>query len=660
MCAHASSAHDALALLDESPFAAGFVAITGSFDLYPLVEQIKDKERLAPLPLVLVSAAAPTAEDIQRAFACGMLDVVEGAAESPLAWARLQALLERAAERRGLARREGERLVEQGLREAQLRERNHLLSLFADVGVALGTETSLAAALRGVAEATTTRHLDAAFARIWTVTADGTTLELRASAGLYTHLDGGHARVPVGQFKIGLIASERKPHLTNSVLGDARVGDQVWARENGMVAFAGYPMMLGDRLVGVIAAFSRHALSPAALFALESIAGSVAQGIERAESEERIRASEARLSATTELLLAQTASLEVSKEAAEAANRTKSMFLANMSHELRTPLNAVLGYSEMLQEEAAERGLDGFIPDLKSIHAAGKHLLGLINDILDLSKIEAGKMEIFLEDFAVEEMMSEVEKTVKPLMEQSGNQLRMEGEGPIRMRADVTKVRQTFLNLLSNAAKFTARGEILVSWKTCRTGAVDTLVARVSDTGIGMSPAQCARLFEPFVQADASTTRKFGGTGLGLAISRRFCQMLGGDIDVESEEGKGSSFTVRLPLHARGSHAPPPAESASALSAPELPVSPRDERAMILVIDDDRNARDILKRHLSKDGFRVVTAADGREGLRLARELRPLAITLDVLMPSTDGWSVLVEARVTRCCDRSPSSCSRS
>ncbi len=510
------------------------------------------------------------------------------------------------------------------------------------------------AALRGVAEATT-RHLDAAFARIWTVTADGTTLELRASAGLYTHLDGGHARVPVGQFKIGLIASERKPHLTNSVLGDARVGDQVWARENGMVAFAGYPMMLGDRLVGVIAAFSRHALSPAALFALESIAGSVAQGIERAESEERIRASEARLSATTELLLAQTASLEVSKEAAEAANRTKSMFLANMSHELRTPLNAVLGYSEMLQEEAAERGLDGFIPDLKSIHAAGKHLLGLINDILDLSKIEAGKMELFLEDFAVGEMLSDVEKTVKPLIEQSGNQLRVEGEGAIRMRADVTKVRQTLLNLLSNAAKFTAQGRSRVV-EDLPNGRVDTLVARVSDTGIGMSPRSARASSSPSSRPTHRPRASSAGPGSAWP-SRGASVTCSGATSTSRARREGEQLHHPAAAASPRSHAPRPPSRPPRSPLPSCR-APSDGRAMVLVIDDDRTARDLLKRHLSKDGFRVVTAADGREGLRLARELRPLAITLDVLMPSTDGWSVLVESQErSDAAARSRSSC---
>ena len=337
----------------------------------------------------------------------------------------------------------------------------------------------------------------------------------------------------------------------------------------------------------------------------------------------------------------QTVVLEASKNAAESANRTKSMFLANMSHELRTPLNAVLGYSEMLQEEAEDRGLDGFIPDLKSIHAAGKHLLGLINDVLDLSKIEAGKMDIFLEDFPLATMLDDVERTIRPLIGEKANELVVTRGELGTMHGDLTKVRQTLFNVLSNAAKFTERGTIHLEAETKHENDRRWVVFRVTDSGIGMNAEQRGRLFEPFVQADASTTRKFGGTGLGLAISRRFCHMMGGDIQAASEPGQGSTFTITLPLEV----VPPKSDSAAAL--PPLSEGPEDGavQPLVLVVDDDHDTRDLMDRYLTKEGFRVVTARDGEEGMRLARELRPVAMTLDVMMPTTDGWSVLTRMK---------------
>ena len=236
------------------------------------------------------------------------------------------------------------------------------------------------------------------------------------------------------------------------------------------------------------------------------------------------------------------------KEAAETANKTKSLFLANMSHELRTPLNAILGYSEMLQEEAADRQLDEFSGDLEKIIAAGKHLLALINDILDLSKIEAGKMELFLEDFDVAKMIDEVASTISPLVEKNANTLQIElGPGLGVMHADLTKVRQSLFNLLSNAAKFTHEGLVTLDARRQRMDGSEWIVFRMSDTGIGMSPEEILKLFQDFTQADASTTRKFGGTGLGLALTRRFCQMMGGDVTVHSVPGEGSVFTITLP-----------------------------------------------------------------------------------------------------------------
>lgn len=328
---------------------------------------------------------------------------------------------------------------------------------------------------------------------------------------------------------------------------------------------------------------------------------------------------------------------EDSREQSEAANIAKSQFLANMSHELRTPLNAVIMYSELLQEEAVDAGVEKFVPDLEKIRGAGKHLLSLVNGVLDLSKIEAGKMELFMESFDVAGMVEEVASTVQPLMEKKKNRLELGCSpdlGP--MYADLTKMRQVLFNLLSNASKFTENGAIRVDVERHEAAGQGRITFRVTDTGIGMTPAQLHRLFEPFTQADASTTRRFGGTGLGLTISKHFCEMMGGTIEVASNQGTGSVFTVDLPARVapRGEPAATPAE-------PSVPAPPAAGNCTVLVIDDDPAVRDFMARVLDAGGLTTVTAADGETGLRLARELQPALVFLDVLMPRMDGWAVL-------------------
>jgi signal transduction histidine kinase/CheY-like chemotaxis protein len=323
-------------------------------------------------------------------------------------------------------------------------------------------------------------------------------------------------------------------------------------------------------------------------------------------------------------------SLARARDEAAAASKAKSTFLANMSHELRTPLNAIIGYSEMLLEEADDLGQEALKPDLDKIRGAGRHLLGLINDILDLSKVEAGKMDVFAEEFDVGAMLGDVGATIEPLVARNGNTLEVHRAPDLgTMRSDKVKVRQVLFNLLSNAAKFTREGRITLAARRLAGEGGDRLEFAVSDTGIGMTPEQVARLFEPFSQADASTSRNYGGTGLGLALTRHFCRMLGGDVTVASEAGEGSTFTVTLPQAYPGLTGPVP--------------EPDDEghAGTVLVIDDERATHELLKRELGARGYRVVHAPGGAEGLRLAREVRPDAITLDLVMPEPDGWAVL-------------------
>ena len=335
-----------------------------------------------------------------------------------------------------------------------------------------------------------------------------------------------------------------------------------------------------------------------------------------------------------ELVRQRTAEVAAARDEAIRASQAKSDFLASMSHELRTPLNAIIGYSEILLEESDDLVRPGLKPDLEKIRGAGKHLLGLINDILDLSKIEAGKMDLFLESIDVAVLLADVSATVQPLMAKNGNVFDVRYGPDLGMtHSDQTKVRQILLNLLSNAAKFTKQGRVVLAARRSTRGDDDCFEFEVSDTGIGMTTEQMAKLYSAFSQADASTTRNYGGTGLGLAITKHFCLMLGGDVMVRSEPGKGSTFVVTLPAVC------PAADETLSLERAE------GTAGTVLVIDDERATHDLLERELGARGYRVVHAAGGREGLRLARDVRPDAITLDIIMPEFDGWAVLRELK---------------
>ncbi|HWP75773.1 MAG TPA: response regulator, partial [Methylomirabilota bacterium] len=424
--------------------------------------------------------------------------------------------------------------------------------------------------------------------------------------------------VPRGEGVLGLMAATREPVQIPDIGAEGVYHSPLRAvlLKTGTRALMAVPLLRENVLIGGLTVNKKTPgeFSPAVIELLKTFASQSAVAIQNARLFREIGDKSRQL---------------------ELADRHKSEFLANMSHELRTPLNAIIGYSEMLQEDAADLGAEQFTEDLGRINAAGKHLLELINAVLDLSKIEAGKMELYLETFEVAGLVRDIAAVIQPLAGKNANRLEVQCPPETgTMRADLTKVRQALFNLLSNACKFTERGTVTLAVAREASDGGEFIVFRVSDTGIGMTPEQLTRLFEAFSQADAATTRRYGGTGLGLALSRRLCRMMGGDVTVESAAGRGSTFTIRLPvLVAQAAESPATAAEPAPLDSVGI--------GTVLVIDDEAAVRDLMQRFLSREGFHVVTAAGGEEGLRLARELRPDAITLDVMMPGMDGWAVL-------------------
>ncbi len=326
-------------------------------------------------------------------------------------------------------------------------------------------------------------------------------------------------------------------------------------------------------------------------------------------------------------------SLRKAREASESANMAKSQFLANMSHELRTPLNAIIGYSEILMEDAKDDERESDIRDLERVLAAGRSLLVLINEILDLSKIEAGRMEVAIGDYSVAKLIEDAAATVRLMAEKNGNVLNVEVDPRLENgRSDAFKLNQCLLNLLSNAAKFTKDGRIDVRADLMRQRSGDWLTITVQDTGIGMNEEQVGRLFQPFTQADASVTRKYGGTGLGLVITRRMLQLMRGDVSVHSAEGVGSVFTMSVPLNL---------EFDADAHDDTVRVVDTDEGPLVLVIDDEDDVADLVRRSINRLGFRVASARTAMGGMRAVEKLRPSLVLLDINLPDRSGWSVL-------------------
>jgi signal transduction histidine kinase/CheY-like chemotaxis protein len=425
-------------------------------------------------------------------------------------------------------------------------------------------------------------------------------------------------RIHIGETAIGEAVAQRKPIQIPDVQGDpSSLVLDVIVRA-GFRALLIVPLLSPDAVVGALVVrrkqpgeFAKSTVELLQTFATQSV----------------LAIQNARLFSEIE---------EKGRQLAEASQH-KSQFLASMSHELRTPLNAIIGVTEMLREDAEALKQD--LEPLDRVLGAGRHLLALINDILDLSKIEAGRMELHLESFAIAPVLADVAKTIEPMAAKNSNRVVIECPTDFGMiHADQIRFRQTLLNLASNANKFTENGVVTIAAQPQRKQNCDWITIAVTDTGIGMTEEQMGRLFQEFSQADSSTTRKYGGTGLGLAISRHFCRLMGGDIAVTSTPGAGSTFTVHLPRVVPAAQIAVSSEPAGVAPQRSYPI---DEEALVLVVDDDLTVRDLVVRHLERAGFAAVAARGGQEGLRLVRELRPAAVTLDIMMPDLDGWTVL-------------------
>jgi signal transduction histidine kinase/CheY-like chemotaxis protein len=340
------------------------------------------------------------------------------------------------------------------------------------------------------------------------------------------------------------------------------------------------------------------------------------------------------------LIDARTSEMETARDEARDASDQKTKFFANMSHELRTPLNAILGYGEMLYEDCEDLGYDDLLPDLKKITSSGTHLLSLINNILDLSKIEAGKMELFVTSFEIENMVQTIKDVSEPLAAKNDNGFVINLEGALgSMSQDETKLRQCLTNFLSNGFKFTKNGTVTLDVKARMEGDVEFVDFAVIDTGAGMSPEGVAKVFEEYTQAERSTSANYGGTGLGLPISKKFAEMMGGDVIVTSEEGVGSVFTMSVPREC-------PEYSEDEVEGNVINLDDQDN--LVVLVDDDVAMHDLIKRTISKLNLTLLGATNSEKGMELIREVKPKLILLDVLMPGRDGWSLLKECKTDK------------
>ncbi len=527
-------------------------------------------------------------------------------------------------------------ITERKQAEAEQLQQMKLAALRADIGTALTEGESLEDMLNRCAIALH-EHLDAAFARIWMLNESEQILILRASAGMYTHLDGSHSRISVGQFKIGWIAQHRQPHLTNQVTTDPRVSDQEWARREGMVAFAGYPLTIQNRLLGVVALFARHPLPDRTLQEMGSVASAIAVGIDRKLAAEALR---------------------YAKEAADAANRAKSDFLANMSHELRTPLSIILGLTQLMNRDQALTAEHQRY--LETISNSGEHLLGLINNVLEMSKIEAGMLTFYESSFNLHSLLNSLRDMLHFRGTSKGLQFSVEFSPnlPQSIKTDEGKLRQILINLLGNAIKFTTAGRVTLRVSLVGSNASEdvahvrsqsqellyyniSLLFEVEDTGPGIAPDELQQLFKPFKQTQSGMAAT-EGTGLGLAISQKYAQIMGSGIAARSQVGQGSVFSFCISAEAAEL---PIAKNKPAIAGKVIGLAPQQPTYRILVAEDNSANRLLLTQLLDLVGFELREATNGQEAISLWQTWKPDLIFMDMRMPVMSGQDALRQIR---------------